>query len=136
VMGAVNILYLMRRGELPIADRPQAIASYLADVFRHLRFGTADAHGRGAAMQYGFLKERGGFAWDARARRFRIDDDRMEAGLKDLVGALVRIEGDGDYAGAKAFLDRYGRLDAEARAVIATMSHIPVDIQPVYPAKV
>ncbi|MEA3001626.1 MAG: hypothetical protein QOH81_414 [Sphingomonadales bacterium] len=136
VMGAVNILYLMRRGELPIADRPQALASYLGDVFRHLRFGTADAHGRGAAMQYGFLKERGGFSWDARARRYRIDYDRMEAGLKDLVAALVRIEGDGDYAGAKAFLDRYGRLDPEARAVIATMSHIPVDIQPVYPAKV
>ncbi|MDB5692762.1 MAG: hypothetical protein JWO81_1825 [Alphaproteobacteria bacterium] len=136
VMGAVNILYLMRRGELPIADRPQALASYLGDVFRHLRFGTADAHGRGAAMQYGFLKEHGGFAWDARARRFRIDDDRLEAGLKALVAELVRIEGDGDYAGARAFLDRYGRLDPEARAVIATMSHIPVDIQPVYPAKV
>jgi hypothetical protein len=136
VMGAVNILYLMRRGELPIAERPQALTSYLADVFRHLRFGTADAHGRGAAMQYGFLKERGGFAWDARARRFRIDYDRLDAGLKDLVAALVRIEGDGDYAGAKAFLDRYGRLDPEARAVIATMSHIPVDIQPVYPKKV
>jgi hypothetical protein len=126
----------MHRGELPIADREQALTSYLGDVFRHLRFGTADAHGRGAAMQYGFLKEHGAFAWDTRARRFRIDYDRLEAGLKDLVATIVRLEGDGDYAGAKAFLDRYGRLDPEARAVIATMSHIPVDIQPVYPARV
>jgi hypothetical protein len=136
VMGAVNILYLMRRGELPLADREQLLASYMADVFRHLRFGTADAHGRGAAMQYGFLKERGGLAWDPSARRFRIDYDRLEAGLKGLVGELVRIEGDGDYAGAKAFLDRYGRLDPDAQAVIATMGHIPVDIQPVYPSRV
>lgn len=136
VMGAVNILYLMRRGELPIADREQLLASYLADVFRHLRFGTADAHGRGAAMQYGFLKERGGLAWDPSARRFRIDYDRLEAGLKALVAELVRIEGDGDHDGAKAFLDRYGRLDPEAGAVIATMAHIPVDIQPVYPGSV
>ncbi|HEX4737900.1 MAG TPA: hypothetical protein VH331_10095 [Allosphingosinicella sp.] len=136
VMGAVNILYLMHRGELPIADREQALTSYLGDVFRHLRFGTADAHGRGAAMQYGFLKEKGGFAWDPRARRFRIDYDRLEAGLKELVAALVRLEGDGDYAGAKAFLDRYGHLDPEAQAVIATMSHIPVDIQPIYPERV
>jgi hypothetical protein len=136
VMGAVDILYLMHRGELPIADREQALTSYLGDVFRHLRFGTADAHGRGAAMQYGFLKEHGAFAWDTRARRFHIDYDRLETGLKDLVATIVRLEGDGDYAGAKAFLDRYGRLDPEARAVIATMSHIPVDIQPVYPARV
>jgi hypothetical protein len=136
VMGAVNILYLMRRGELPLAERDQLLSSYMADVFRHLRFGTADAHGRGAAMQYNFLKERGGLAWDGSARRFRIDYDRLEAGLKALVAELVRIEGDGDYAGARAFLDRYGRLDPEAQSVIATMGHIPVDIQPVYPARV
>jgi hypothetical protein len=136
VMGAWNILYLMHRGELPVAERDQLLASYMADVFRHLRFGTADAHGRGAAMQYGFLKERGGLAWDPAARRFRLDYDRLEAGLRELVGALVRIEGEGDYAGARAFLDRYGRLDPEAQAVIATMTHIPVDIQPVYPSRV
>ncbi|MFL6844169.1 MAG: dipeptidyl-peptidase 3 family protein [Allosphingosinicella sp.] len=136
VMGAWNILYLMHRGELPIADREQLLASYMADVFRHLRFGTADAHGRGAAMQYGFLREHGGLAWDASAARFRLDYDKLEAAIPLLVAELVRFEGDGDYAGAKAFLDRYVGLDPEARAVIATMTHIPVDIQPVYPARV
>jgi hypothetical protein len=136
VMGAWNILYLMHRGDLPIAEREQLMASYMADVFRHLRFGTADAHGRGAAMQYGFLKEHGGIAWDPAARRFRLDYDKLEAGIRLLVGEIVRIEGEGDYAGAKAFLDRYGRLDPDAQAVIATMVHIPVDIQPVYPSRI
>src|SRR4051794_27018321 len=136
VMGAWNILYLMHRGELPIAEREQLMASYMADVFRHLRFGTADAHGRGAAMQYGFLKEQGGIAWDPSARRFRLDYDKVEAGLAALVGVLVRLEGDGDYAGARAFLDRYGRLGPDAQGVIATMTQIPVDIQPTYPGRV
>jgi len=136
VMGAWAVLYLMHRGELPLAERDQLLASYMADVFRHLRFGTADAHGRGAAMQYGFLRERGGIAWDPSARRFRLDYDKLEAGLSALVAELVRIEGDGDYAGARAFLDRYGRLDPDAQAVIATMTHIPVDIQPTYPNRV
>src|SRR3954468_8050082 len=136
VMGAWNVLYLMHRGELPIAERDQLLASYMADVFRHLRFGTADAHGRGAAMQYGFLKGHGGIGWDASAGRFRLDYDKLEAGLRLLVGEVVRTEGDGDYAGAKAFLDRYGRLDPDAQAVIATMVHIPVDIQPIYPSRI
>jgi hypothetical protein len=136
VMGAWAILYLMHRGELPLAERDQLLASYMADVFRHLRFGTGDAHGRGAAMQYGFLKGQGGIAWDASARRFRLDYDKLEAGLSALVAELVRIEGDGDYAGARAFLDRYGKLDPDAQAVIATMAHIPVDIQPTYPSRV
>jgi hypothetical protein len=136
VMGVWNILFLMRRGELPLAEREQLLSTYFAGIFRAVRFGTADAHGRGAAMQYGFLKEKGAFVWDASARRYRVDYDRLEAGLKALVAELVRIEGDGDYAGAKAFLDRYGRLDANAEAVIATMARIPVDIQPIYPSRV
>jgi hypothetical protein len=136
VMGAWNILYLMHRDELPLAEREQLLASYMADVFRHLRFGTADAHGRGAAMQYGFLREHGGLAWDSSAKRFRLDYDKLETAIPLLVAELVRFEGDGDYAGAKAFLDRYVGLDPEARAVIATMTHIPVDIQPVYPSRV
>jgi hypothetical protein len=136
VMGAWAVLYLMHRGELPIAERDQLLASYMADVFRHLRFGTGDAHGRGAAMQYGFLKEHGGIAWDPTARRFRLDYDRLEPAIAALVAEIVRIEGEGDYAGAKAFLDRYGRLDPDAQAVIATMTHIPVDIQPIYPSRV
>src|SRR3954469_18439715 len=135
VMGARAVLYLMHRGELPLAERDQLLASYMADVFRHLRFGTADAHGRGAAMQYGFLRERGGIAWDASARRFRLDYGKLEAGLSALVAELVRIEGEGDHAGAKAFLDRYGKLDPDAQAVIGTMTHIPVDIQPTYPSR-
>ena len=87
-------------------------------------------------MQYGFLRDRGGIAWDPAARRFRLDYDKLEAGIRALVGEIVRLEGDGDYAGAKAFLDRYGRLDPDAQAVIATMTHIPVDIQPIYPSRV
>jgi hypothetical protein len=133
VMGVWNILYLMRRGELPLAEREQLLATYFAGIFRAVRFGTDEAHGRGAAMQYTYLKEKGAFRWDEDARRFRVDYDRMEAGIRDLVGELVRMQGNGDYAGTKAFFERNARLDEQARAVLATAEHIPTDIQPIYP---
>jgi hypothetical protein len=136
VMGVYNILYLMRRGELPIAEREQLLATYFAGIFRAVRFGTDEAHGRGAAMQYNYLKEKGAFRWDDGAGRFRVDYDRMESGLRDLVAELVRLQGNGDYAGTKAFFDRNARLDERARAVLATTAHIPTDIQPVYPKRV
>ena len=134
-MGTYNILYLMRRGELPLAEREQLLATYFAGIFRSVRFGIDEAHGRGAAMQYDYLREKGAFGWDDGAGRFRIDYDRMESGLRDLLAVLVRLQGDGDYAGTKAFFDRHARLDDRARAVLATTAHIPTDIQPVYPAK-
>jgi Peptidase family M49 len=136
VMGVYNILYLMKRGELPIAEREQLLATYFAGIFRAVRFGTDEAHGRGAAMQYSYLKEKGAFRWDEGASRFRVDYDKMESGLRDLAAELVRLQGNGDYAGTKAFFDRHAKLDERARSVLATTAHIPTDIQPVYPVKV
>lgn len=136
VMGAWNILYMMERGELSAAEKPELFASYFAGLFRAMRFGIDEAHGRGAAMQYGYFKEKGAFRWDAGARRFRIDNGRMESAIRDLVREVVVLQGNGDYAGTKAFLERYARLDDKARAVIASAAAIPTDIQPIYPERV
>ncbi|HEX8215183.1 MAG TPA: hypothetical protein VF582_06895 [Allosphingosinicella sp.] len=136
VMGLHNIFYMMERGELPAAEREQAIATYFAGIFRAVRFGIDEAHGRGAALQYSYLKEKGAFQWVPAQQRFRIDYDRMQAGVRDLVADLVRLQGNGDYAGTKAFFERYARLDENARAVLAGTAGIPTDIQPDYPERV
>jgi hypothetical protein len=101
-----------------------------------MRFGTNEAHGKGAAMQYRYLRDKGAIVWDPRAKRFRIHEAKIDGAIRDLVGEIVRRQGDGDYAGTKAFLDKWGSLDAEASQVIGTMTHIPVDIRPVYPNRV
>jgi hypothetical protein len=136
VMGVYNILFMMDKGELPKAERAQLFATYMAGVFRAVRWGAGEAHGRGAALQYGYLKEKGAFSWDAAARRYRVNDAAMQAGIAALVADLVKLQGDGDYAGMNAFFDKYARLDAEAQSVIATLKDIPVDIAPVYPEKI
>lgn len=135
VMGVWNLMFMMDKGEIPAAERSEMFATYLAGLFRSMRFGIDEAHGRGAAMQYGYLKDKGAFAWDAVAGRYRVDDARMAAGVRDLVRDLVVLQGDGDYDGMTAFFDRHARLDAHAEAVIASMSAIPVDIQPIYPER-
>jgi len=136
VMGAYNVLFMMQKGLIPAADRPKMLATYFAGLLRAARWGDGDAHGRGAALQYGYLKSKGAFSWDAAQKRFRVDDAAMAAGIRDLVGEIVRRQGDGDYAGMVAFFDRYAHLDDDVRAVNATLGDIPVDIAPVYPDKV
>ncbi|MGZ8362437.1 MAG: dipeptidyl-peptidase 3 family protein [Caulobacteraceae bacterium] len=133
VMGVYNVLFMMRKGELPAAEKPQLLASYMAGIFRAVRWGDEEAHGRGAALQYGYLKSKGAFTWDAAQQRFRVNDAAMEAGIRDLVAEIVRLQGDGNYPGMVALFDRYAHLDPEARTVIATLKDIPVDITPVYP---
>ncbi len=132
VLGAYNVLYMMERGEMPIAEKENFLATYFVGLFRSMRFGTNAAHGKGAAFQYSYFKEAGAFTWDDAEQRFRLDFAALEQAISDLTRDIVIVQGDGDYDAAKAFLDRYAKLDATADAVIASLAGLPVDIQPVY----
>ena len=136
IMGAYNVLYMIQRGLIPEAERKPFLATVAAEIFRAARWGDKEAHGRGAALQYGYLKSKGAFIFDAAAGRYRIDYDAMQAGLRDMVGDIIRLQGNGDYKGMVAFFDRYAHLDDNARTVIATLKDIPVDIAPSYPDKI
>ena len=136
VMGVWNILLMMDKGEIPPAEKDQLWATYFTGIFRAMRFGTEEAHGRGAAAQYGYLKAKGAFAFDETSGRYVIDPARMEAGLRDLLHDELMLQATGDYAGTRAFLERWAVLDEPARATIARMDHIPVDIAPIYPDSV
>ncbi len=136
VMGAWNILYMMDKGILPAAEKDQIRATYVAGLFRAMRFGVGEAHGKGAAMQYRFLREKGGIEWDSKAKRFRVVPERIDGAIRDLVGTFIRLQGNGDYEGTKALLAKYAVLDPEAETVINSMKDIPTDIRPVYPDRI
>lgn len=133
VLGAYNILFLMKRGELPVAEKNEFLATYFVGLFRAMRFGVGDAHGRGAAFQYSYFRRAGAVAWDPAERRFRIDFAKLETAIGGLVHDVIVLQGDGDYAGAKRFLETTALLDEDASAVVATLAGLPVDIQPIYP---
>jgi hypothetical protein len=136
VMGAYNVLYMMERGELPIAEKNSFLATYFAGMFRAMRFGTDAAHGKGAAFQYNYFREVGAVTWQTETERFEIDYPKLDQAISDLTAITVRVQGDGDYAKAKAFLDAYLQLDAEAVTILSDLDHIPVDIRPIYPDKI
>jgi len=136
VMGAYNILYMMEKGDLPIAEKQAFLATYFTGLFRAMRFGIDSAHGGGGSYQYSFFKEAGAVSWDADAERFRLDFDKLEQAISDLTGKVVMLQGDGNYDNAKAFLDGYAKLDANAKKVIASAADIPTDIAPKYPDKI
>lgn len=136
VAGVWNILLMMKKGEIPAAEKPQLFATYFVGIFRAVRFGAVEAHGKGAALQYGYLKDKGAFAYDAAAKRYTVDDARMEAALRDLLHDMLMLQARGDYEGTKAFMGKWARLDAPAEAAIAAMGTIPVDVKPQYPAQI
>jgi len=133
VMGMYNLLYMMDRGELPVAEKEELFATYLAGIFRSVRFGIEEAHGKGSAVQYGYLLAHGAFAFDEDAGHYVIDPMKMESGLRALLAEELMLQALGDYAGTQAFFTRHAHLDEHANALIAQMNAIPVDIRPLYP---
>ena len=129
-------LYMMDRGELPAADRKAFLATYFSGKFRSMRFGTGAAHAKGAAFQYNYFREAGAVEWLEDQERFKIDFEKLEQSISDLTGKVVVLQGDGNYAVTKLFLDKYLPLDAAAKTVLGNLDDIPYDIRPVYPDKI
>ena len=133
VMGAYNILYMMKRGELDIAEKEAFLATYFSGKFRSMRFGTGAAHAKGAAFQYNDYREVGAAEWLPKEKRYKLNFEKLEQAISDLTGKVVVIQGNGNYGEAKTFLDTYLPLDAAAKTVLGNLDDIPYDIRPIYP---
>lgn len=133
VLGIWNIVYAQKHGLLKSFDEKQLYATYAGLMFRSMRFGIGEAHGRGVAIQWNWLREKGGIAPGADGR-FTVDFAKFADGVKSLATELLTIEATGDYDRANALLTKYGRTTAEIDAVNAKLNDIPVDINPVFPA--
>lgn len=132
VVGVYQVPLLIEKGWIP-ADREQEIyATYLAGMFRAVRFGANEAHGLGTLVQLNYLREKGAFVYDEAGRGFSVDPDRVRDAVRSLAAELLIIEGDGDYDRAGAFLKRYSGLSEEVKALLAGLKDIPVDIAPVF----
>ena len=82
------------------AAQRQLYTTYLASMFRSLRFGLNDAHGKGMAIQFNYLMDKGAFAQQADGT-FALDLAKFKQGVRDLDHDLLTLEAQGDYAGAE-----------------------------------
>jgi hypothetical protein len=133
VMGVYNILFMIEKGELSKEMREQVLVSYFAGLFRSVRFGVAEAHGQGAAVQINRYLADGAATFDAGTGRFSVDMAKLETSVETLVADLVKIQHDGEPAKAQAFLDELGTMSEPMTKALAGLSGIPVDVRPVYP---
>ena len=127
--GLFMMQYLFDHKLLPSAEKP-LYTTFLASSFRTLRFGVHEAHGKGMAMQFNYLMDKGAFV--ARPDgTFAVDFAKIQPAVRDLVHDLLTIEATGDYAGAKKMLDELGVLRPPLQQALAKLTDIPTDIEPI-----
>ncbi len=133
VLGVWNIQFAQNRKLLTGFDDRQLFGTYVGLMFRGMRFGIAEAHGRGTAVQWNWMREKGAVT-PSSGGKFTVDFAKAKDAVRDLATELLTIEATGDYARAKALLDKYGKETPEMQTVTAALKDIPVDITPVFPA--
>ena len=129
VLGLYMITRLHERGELQ-GSLEDYYVTFLAGMFRSVRFGAASAHGEANMVRFNYFAEHGAFARDAASGRYRIDMPRMRQAVDGLSGLILRLQGDGDYAAVTQLNEKQGLIGPQLRADLDRLAarEIPVDV--------
>lgn len=127
--GLFMLQYLYDHKLLPAAEN-KLYTTFLASSFRSLRFGVHEAHGKGMALQFNYLTDKGAFVENPDGT-FAVDFQKIKPAVRDLVHDLLEIEATGDFARAKKMLDELGVLRPSMQKALDRLADIPTDIEPV-----
>ncbi|MBP7380822.1 peptidase [Myxococcota bacterium] len=132
ILSVFTTSYMAGKGIFDAAFMDKTAASYLAGIFRSVRFGIGEAHGSANIMQFNYLREKGAITFDEATGRFGLDRSRFDGAVEGLAREVLTIEANGDYEAAAAMIKKYVFMPAEVAAALDRLGHIPVDIKPIY----
>ena len=92
ISGLWALQYLVDKGVLDKSLERTMYATFLASIFRSVRFGIAEAHGRGVALQFNYLVDQGAIEFDEKTGRFAVVPDKIKDGVRKLTGDIMTLE--------------------------------------------
>lgn len=130
-LGVWNLLYAIDNNLVTSFDKNALYVTYTGLIFRLLRHGIGEAHGRANAIQWNWCREKGAILRAAEGR-FRVDFEKMYEAIKSLSNELLMIEATGDFDRAQRLMEKYGKANPEINQVNEQLKDLPVDISPVF----
>ena len=129
VLGLYMVTSLIERGEWTEAELEDHYITFVASIFRSIRFGTSSAHGRANLVRFNYFVEQGAIVQEEDGR-WRVVTDRLAEATDALSRDLLTLQGDGDYDATDAFATEYGDLTPALTASLdrLTEAEIPVDV--------
>jgi len=97
ILGLYMITKLKEMGELNV-DLMDNYVTFMAGIFRSIRFGGASAHGKANLVRYNYFKEKGAFVKNEDGT-YTCNFDKMTEAMTSLSELILKLQGDGDYNG-------------------------------------
>lgn len=129
ILGIYMVAELHKRGELK-GDIKEYYTTFMASIFRSVRFGASSAHGIANMIRFGFFKDMGAFERSPETNTYKINYDKMEEAINALSAKILKLQGDGDYDGVSKLVKDMAVIDQELQADLDRLGEkgIPVDI--------
>jgi hypothetical protein len=129
ISGLFALQHLVNRGRLDEAFNDTMYTTYLASMFRSIRFGINEAHGRGVAIQLNYFLDHGGVTV-APDGTCAVNPDRIRQNVIDLTRDIMTLQAVGDYAAATQLIATLGVVRPQVQTVLDRLKDVPVDIEP------
>ncbi len=130
ILGLYMVQKLREKGEITEGQLKDDYVTFMAGIFRSIRFGATSAHGKANMIRFNFFEQAGAFSRDEASGAYRINIPEFEQAVKDLSNKLLTLQGNGDYAAVDAFVAEMGNVSPGLQADLDRLASagIPVDI--------
>ncbi len=118
--------YLKKVGIIDDKGLTNAMATYLAGLFRSIRFGVEEAHGKANLIQLNYLSKVGAIV--EKDGKYAINQELFAKASKNLAKEILHIQAEGNYQAAVDFINKYGHLTEKTKQTITSLNDIPRDI--------
>ncbi|RUO27964.1 dipeptidyl-peptidase 3 family protein [Aliidiomarina sanyensis] len=129
ILGLYMVTQLMEEGILTEGVLEDYYVTFLAGIFRSVRFGASSAHGQANMIRFNYFEQAGAFVRDE-SGYYSVDMENMRAAMNSLSELILRLQGDGDYEGTARLFAEMGGIGADLQAELDRIdaANIPVDI--------
>ena len=130
ILGLWCVYQLNEMGELGEKDMMDNFVTFMAGIFRSVRFGAASAHGKANMMRFYYFQEKGAFERDPATGTYRVNFEKMKEAMFSLSETILKIQGDGNYESAKKLIEEKGFIRDELQKDLDRIGEagIPRDI--------
>jgi len=128
ILGLYMVDQLIKKGELE-GDIKDNMVTFMAGIFRSIRFGASSAHGKANLLRFNYFKEAGAFTENTNGT-YTVNFDKMEVAMNSLSDLILTIQGDGDYDRVTELMNTQGIIgkDLQKSLDMLSESKIPVDV--------
>ena len=128
ILGLYMVEKLYEMGEITEGEVMDNYVTFMAGIFRSVRFGSSSAHGVANMLRFNYFAEQQAFNFDEESGYYSVNPEKMSQAIQSLSNKILTLQGNGDYEGVEKWVHEQGKVSSELENALSRLQNIPVDI--------